>query len=36
MSRLVSLTISVLSFIGFGFAGAWGKQKAPLTIGKQG
>jgi hypothetical protein len=36
MSRLVSLTISILSLLGFGFGGASGKQKTLLTIGKQG
>ena len=36
MSRLVSLAMSVLSLIGSGFNDASGKQKAPLTIGKQG
>jgi hypothetical protein len=36
MSRLVSLTISVLSLLGFGFSSASGKQKTLLTIGKQG
>jgi len=36
MSRLVSLTISVLSLLGFGLSSASGKQQALLTIGKQG
>ncbi len=36
MSRLVSLTMSVLSLLGFGFSSASGKQKTLLTIGKQG
>jgi len=36
MSRLVSLTISALSLLGFGFSIASGKQKTLLTIGKQG
>jgi hypothetical protein len=36
MSRLISLTISILSSLGFGFSSASGKQKTLLTIGKQG
>jgi hypothetical protein len=34
MSRLISLTISILSSLGFNSAS--GKQKTLLTIGKQG
>jgi len=36
MSRRFSLTIAILSLLGFGFSSSSGNQKTLLTIAKQG